>query len=76
MSGPNGNAPIGLRRNVLIVAATIALLVIVFMYFQDRNRKRDLEFRRLEQQMGHLEEWAPPERNEERDNVPGGGKIL
>lgn len=76
MGGPSGNAPIGLRRNVLIVAATIALLAIVFMYFQGRQRKRELQFRRLEQQMDLLEEWAPPERDEERNNVPGGGKIL
>ena len=66
------------NKNAIIIVVTLVVLAIVFMYFRDRQQKRDLQIERLDMQMDVMQEWDPPRQNRQRNNTTGqgGGKIL
>ena len=87
MAEANINESIGCNRNTIIIAVTIVVLAIVFLYLWDRQQKRDLELERLETQGEVWQEWGPPQQswqqpqqqqqNRQPNKVPGKrGKIL
>ena len=78
MSTPNADGSSGGGyRKTLIIAATILLLGIIFMYFQDRQRARHLESERLDRNTEVWEERGPPAPDRQPDQ-PGDrrGKVL
>ncbi len=79
MNEANVNEFIGSNKNAIIIAVTVVVLVSIFMYFRDKQQKRELQLERLETQMGVWEEWGPPQQNRQLNNTTGkggGGKIL
>ena len=78
MTETNVNKFIGSNKNVIIIAVTIVLLAVIFMFFRDRQQKRELQLERLDTQMGVWEEWGPPQQNRQLNNATdkSGGKIL
>ena len=66
------------NKNTIIIVVTIVVLAVVFMYFRDRQQKRDLQLERLDTQMEAMEEWPPQRQNRQMNNTTGqnGGKIL
>jgi hypothetical protein len=78
MTGTNVNEYIGSNKNAIIIAVTIVVLAVIFMFFRDRQQKRLLQLQRLDTQMNVLEEWGPPQQNIQLNNTTGksGGKIL
>ncbi len=66
------------NKNTIVIVVTIVVLAVVFMYFRDRQQKRDLQLERLDMQMDVIQEWDPPRQNRQRNNTTGqgGGKIL
>ncbi|MHC4336394.1 MAG: hypothetical protein ACYSTG_00375 [Planctomycetota bacterium] len=66
------------NKNAIIIAVTIVVLAVIFMYFRDREQKRNLQLQRLDTQMNVWEEWGPPQQNKQLNNTTGegGGKIL
>ncbi len=69
---------IGSNKNAIIIAVTIVVLAVIFMFFRDRQQKRDLQLQRLDTQMNVWEEWGPQQQNRQLNNTTGkgGGKIL
>ncbi len=79
MTGANVNEFIGINKNAIIIAVTIVVLAVIFMFFRDRQQKRDLQLQRLDTQMNVWEEWGPPQQNRQLNDTTGkggGGKIL
>ncbi len=78
MAEANAKKATGSNNNAIIIAVTIVALAVVFMYFLDRQQKRELQLEQLEAQMGVWEEWPPPRQNRRMNNTTsqGGGKIL
>jgi hypothetical protein len=78
MTETNVNEFIGSNKNAIIIAVTIVVLAVIFMYFRDRQQKRLLQLQRLDTQMNVWEEWEPPPQNRQLNNTTGkgGGKIL
>ncbi len=78
MTEANVNEFIGSNKNAIIIAVTIVVLAIIFMYFRDRQQKRLLQLQRLDTQINVWEEWSPPQQNRQLNNTTGkgGGKIL
>ena len=78
MTERNVNEFIGSNKNAIIIAVTIVVLAVIFMFFRDRQQKRDLQLQRLDAQMNVWEEWGPPQQNRQLNNTTGkgGGKIL
>ena len=68
----NGN------KNAIIIVVAIVVLAVAFMYFWDRQQKRQLQLERLDTQMDVMEEWGPPRQNRQMNGATGqgGGKIL
>ncbi|MHC4396163.1 MAG: hypothetical protein ACYS1A_10965 [Planctomycetota bacterium] len=66
----------GRNNNGIIIAVTIVVLAVIFMYFHDRQQKRQLQLQQIDTQTDVWEEWGPPGR--QLNNAPGdgGGKIL
>jgi len=64
--------------DAIIIAVTIVVLAVIFMFFRDRQQKRLLQLQRLDTQMNVWEEWGPPQQNRQLNNTTrkGGGKIL
>ena len=64
--------------DAIIIAVTIVVLAIIFMFFRARQQKRDLQLELLETQMRVSDEWGPPQQNRQLNNTTGkgGGKIL
>ncbi len=46
--------------NGLIIALVVVIIAVSAICFWDRQRRRDLELRRIETQMDVWEEWGPP----------------
>ena len=70
---------IGSNKNAIIIAVTIVVLAVIFMFFRDRQQKRDLQLQRLDTQMNVWEEWGPQQQNRQLNNTTGkrsGEKIL
>ncbi len=78
MTEANVNEFIGINKNAIIIAVTIVVLAVIFMFFRDRQQKRDLQLQRLGTQMDVWEEWGPPQQNRQLNNTTGkgSGKIL
>ena len=79
MTETNVNEFIGSNKNAIIIAVTIVVLAVIFMFFRDRQQKRLLQLQRLDTQMNVWEEWGPPQQNRQLNNTTGkggGGKIL
>jgi len=68
------------KRNydVIIIAITIVLLVLIFMYFWDRQQAREARLEKTDTRMDVLEEWGRPQQNRQMNNnaAESGGKIL
>jgi len=78
MAEKNVNEFIGSNKNAIIIAVTIVVLAVIFMFFWDRQQKHALEMKRLEAQTNVWEEWGPQQQNRQLNNTTGkdGGKIL
>ena len=61
------------NKNAISIVVTIVVLAVIFMYFRDRQQKRQFQLERLDTQMDVMEEWGPPHQN---TASKGGGKIL
>ena len=77
-SKANMNECINCNKKAILIAVTIVLLAVIFMYFRDKQQKRELQLERLDTQMGVWEEWGPLQQNRQQNNTTatGGGKIL
>ena len=66
------------NKNAIIIAVTIVVLAVVFMYFRDKQQKRDTRLERIDTQMESMEEWGPARRNQQMNNTTsrGSGKVL
>lgn len=66
------------NKNSIIIAVTIVVLAVIFMFFRDRQQKRDLQLQGLDAKMDVWEEWGPQQQNKQLNNVTGkgGGRIL
>jgi len=74
MTGTNVNdESIGSNKNAIIIAATIVVLAVIFMFFRDRQQKRNLQLQRLDTQMKVWEEWETPQQNRQLNNNTGQG---
>jgi hypothetical protein len=72
------NEFIGSNKNAMIIAVTIVVLAVIFMFFRDRQQKRNLQLQQIDGQMDVWEEWGPQQQNRQLNNATGkgGGKIL
>lgn len=50
MTGANVNKFIGSNKNAIIIAVTIVVLAVIFMFFRDRQQERLLQLQRLDTQ--------------------------
>lgn len=71
MTETNVNEFIGSNKNAIIIAVTIVVLAVIFMFFRDRQQKRLLQLQRLDTQMNVWEEWYPPQQNRQLNNTTG-----
>jgi len=62
-SNTNVKTPKGRDNTVLIIAVTVVVLVVIFMYFHDQNQLRAFELRGLEKRVELLEDWGMPRQN-------------
>lgn len=78
MAEANLSESIGRNKNAIIIAVTIVVLAVIFMFYRDRQQKRNLQLERLDTQMDVWEEWGPQQQNRQLNNATGkgGGKIL
>lgn len=78
MTDTNVNELISSNKNAIIIAVTIVVLAVTFMFFRDRQQKRNLQLERLDTQMDVWDEWGPQQQNRQLNNGTGrgGGKIL
>jgi hypothetical protein len=77
MTETNVNEFIGSNKNAIIIAVTIVVLAVIFMYFRDRQQKRGLELERLETQTEIWQEWGSQQQNRQPNSTTeGGGRIL
>ena len=74
MAKTDANKFIDDNKNALIIAAAIIVLAVVFMFFRDRQQKREIQLERLDTQRELWEDRGPQQRNTKTAN--GGGKIL
>ncbi len=73
MTEANVNKFIGSNKNAIIIAVTIVVLAVIFMFFRDRQQKRDLQLQRLDTQMNVWEDWGPQQQNRQLNNTTGKG---
>ena len=78
MTDTNVNERIGSNKNAIIIAVTIVVLAVIFMFYRDRQQKRDLQLELLDTQMDVWDERGPQQQNKQLNNTTGkgGGKIL
>ena len=69
----NMNELVKSNQNAIIIAVAIVVLAVIFMYFRDKQQKRQIQLERIDSQMDVWEERPP-----QRQNTPGqgSGKIL
>ncbi len=74
----NTNESVACNRNAIIIAVTIVVLAVIFMFFRDRQQKRNLQLQQVDRQMDVWEEWGPQQQNKQLNSATGkgGGKIL
>ena len=73
----NTNESVG-NRDAIIIAVTIVVLAVIFMFFRDRQKQRDFQLERLDAQMDVWEERGLPRQNKQVNDTTGqgGGKVL
>ncbi|MHC4546275.1 MAG: hypothetical protein ACYS9C_18900 [Planctomycetota bacterium] len=78
MTDTNVNDRISSNKNAIIIAVTIVVLAVIFMFFRDRQQKRDLQLELLDTQREVWDEWGLQQQNRQLNNKTGkgGGKIL
>ncbi|MHC4104128.1 MAG: hypothetical protein ACYSR9_04250 [Planctomycetota bacterium] len=78
MTERNVNEFIGSNKNAIVIAVTIVVLAVIFMFFRDRQQKRELQLERLDTRTDVLEEWGPQQQNRQLNKTTGkgGGRIL
>ncbi len=76
MIKPNEKVSEGKKNNLLIIGVTIVVLIIAFLYFYDRQQKRDMDLRRLNRQVDVWEEWGPPQNQQMNTSQGQGDQIL
>jgi len=64
---------INCNKNTIIIAMAIVLVAVTFVFFRDRQQKRQFQLECLDTQMDVMEELGPPRQNTANQ---GGGKIL
>ena len=69
---------INCNKKAILIVVTIIVLAVIFMFFRDRQQKRELQLERLDAQTDISEEWGSPQQNRQLNNTTGkdGGKIL
>jgi hypothetical protein len=78
MADTNVNERIGSNKNAIIIAVTIVVLAAIFMFYRDRQQKRNLQLEMLDTQVDVWDEWGMQQQNGRLNNktARGGGKIL
>jgi hypothetical protein len=78
MTDTSVNERISNNKNAIVIAVTIVVLAVVFMFYRDRQQKRELQLERLDTQMDVWDEWGPQQQNRRLNNATGNGagKIL
>lgn len=79
MTGANVNdGSIGSNTNAIIIAVTIVVIAFTFMYFRDRQQKRNIQLQHLDTQMKVWDEWGVPQQNRQLNTTTaqGGERIL
>ncbi|MHC4070369.1 MAG: hypothetical protein ACYSWZ_13700 [Planctomycetota bacterium] len=77
MTDTNVNERIGSNKNAIIIAVTIVVLAVIFMFYRDRQQKRNLQLETLDTQMDVWDEWGQQQnRRLNNKTTRGGGKIL
>jgi hypothetical protein len=78
MTESNVNEFIGSNKNAIVIAVTIVVLAVIFMFFRDRQQKRELQLEHLDTRTEVLEEWGPQQQNRQLNKTTGksGGRIL
>jgi len=66
------------NMNAIIIAVTIVIIAVTFMFFRDRQQKRNLQLQNLETQMNIWDEFGVPQQNRQLNNtaVQPGERIL
>ncbi|MHC4728879.1 MAG: hypothetical protein ACYS17_16805 [Planctomycetota bacterium] len=66
------------NMNAIIIAVTIIMIAVTFMFFRDRQQKRNLQLQHLETQMKIWDEFGPPQQNRQLNNttIQSGERIL
>jgi len=77
---------INCNKKAILIAVTIVVLAVIFMFFRDRQQKRETQLEGLETQTGVWEEWGPPQQSQQQQyrqnrqpnntRGQGGRKIL
>jgi hypothetical protein len=73
MTETDVNEFIGSSKNAIIIAVTIVVLAVIFMYFRDKQQKRALALERFETQTEVWQEWGPPQQDRRLNNTTGEG---
>ncbi len=74
MTGKNvNNNFISSNTNAIIIAVTIVIIAVTFMFFRDRQQKRNLQLQHLDTQMKEWEEWGVPQQNRQLNNTTAQG---
>ena len=77
MNEANVNEFIGSNKNAIIIAVTIVVLAVIFMFFRDRQKKRALQLELLDTQTEVWQEWGPTQQNRQLNSTgKSGEKIL
>lgn len=79
MTGINVNKEsISSNMNAIIIAVTIVIIAVTFMFFRDRQQKRNLQLQHFETQMKIWDELGLPRQNTQLNNatVQSGERIL
>ena len=71
MAKTDANKFIDDNKNAIIIVAAIIVLATAFMFFRDRQQKRDFRLERLDTQMELWEERGPQQRNTKTANDDG-----
>jgi len=69
MAEANIDESVGRNRNALIIAVTVVVLAMIFMYFRDRQQQHAFELRQLEKRVELLKERGLPSQNMQPDNA-------
>ena len=76
MIKPSEKLSDGRKNNLLIIAVTIVVLIMAFLYFYDRQQKRNIDLQRLKRRVDVWEEWGPPQNQQMNTSQGQGDQIL